>query len=51
MRSLGYLTSMVDEIRKMLKTEEGAAVQQSFYRHVLKSWGEHGLGFHEHYPK
>ncbi|MNC09967.1 hypothetical protein D3C75_576010 [compost metagenome] len=34
----------------MLKTEEGAEVQKSFYRHVLKSWGEHGLRFHEPYP-
>ncbi|CQR52673.1 glycoside hydrolase family protein [Paenibacillus riograndensis] len=47
---VGSWYEAIDAVRKMLKTEEGAAVQQSFYRHVLKSWGEHGLRFHEHYP-
>lgn len=40
----------IDSARKMLKTEIGADVQQSFYRHIMKSWGEHGLRFHEQYP-
>jgi hypothetical protein len=40
----------IDATRKMLQTEKGADVQASFRRHVLKSWGEHGLRFHEDYP-
>lgn len=36
--------------RDILETEYGADVQESFRRHVLKSWGEHGLRFHENYP-
>lgn len=28
----------------------GAEVQAAFRRHTLKSWGEHGLRFHEPYP-
>ena len=47
---VGSWYEAIDAVRKMLKTEEGASVQQSLYRHVLKSWGEHGLRFHEKYP-
>ncbi|WP_438495715.1 hypothetical protein [Paenibacillus sp. IHBB 3054] len=47
---VGSWYEAIDAVRKMLKTEEGASVQQSFYRHIMKSWGEHGLRFHEPYP-
>ncbi|ETT56172.1 beta-L-arabinofuranosidase domain-containing protein [Paenibacillus sp. FSL P4-0338] len=47
---VGSWYEAIDAVRKMLKTGEGAAVQQSFYRHLMKSWGEHGLRFHEPYP-
>ena len=40
----------IDAARKILGTQEGAEVQASFRRHVLKSWGAHGLRFHEDYP-
>ncbi|HNQ35116.1 MAG TPA: hypothetical protein PKN80_03525 [bacterium] len=40
----------IDAVRRLLETPEGAEVQQSFYRHLMKSWGEHGLRFHEPYP-
>ena len=40
----------IDAARKILDTQEGADVQASFRRHVLKSWGAHGLRFHEDYP-
>ena len=40
----------IDAVRKMLRTEEGADVQAAFRRHLMKSWGEHGLRFHEPYP-
>ena len=40
----------IDCARKVLGTQEGADVQASFRRHVLKSWGAHGLRFHEDYP-
>lgn len=40
----------IDAARKMLGTEKGAEVQQSFRRHVMKSWGAYGLRFHEDYP-
>ncbi len=39
----------IDAIGKMLKTDKGDAVKQSFRRHLMKSWGEHGLRFHEDY--
>lgn len=35
---------------KMLGTEEGDEVKQSLRRHLMKSWGEHGLRFCEKYP-
>lgn len=37
-------------IRQMLGTEEGKEVESAFYRHLMKSWGKHGLRFHEPYP-
>jgi hypothetical protein len=40
----------IDAARKILQTEEGEEVQASFRRHLMKSWGEHGLRFHEDYP-
>lgn len=46
---VGSWYEAIDAVRKMLKTEEGAEVQLSFYRHLMKSWGEHGLRFHEPY--
>ena len=35
---------------RMLGTEEGDEVKQSLRRHLMKSWGEHGLRFCEKYP-
>lgn len=40
----------LDCMLKMLDTKEGEDVLASFRRHVLKSWGEHGLRYHEEYP-
>jgi hypothetical protein len=40
----------ISAARAMLQTDEGAQVQESFYRHLMKSWGEHGLRFAEDYP-
>ena len=34
----------------MLNTNEGDDVKQSLRRHLMKSWGEHGLRFCEKYP-
>ena len=34
----------------MLGTNEGDDVKQSLRRHLMKSWGEHGLRFCEKYP-
>ncbi|MCR4615299.1 MAG: glycoside hydrolase family 127 protein [Clostridiales bacterium] len=39
----------IDAIGKMLNTHKGDAVKESFRRHLMKSWGEHGLRFHEDY--
>jgi len=36
--------------RDVLGTEEGAEVQAAFRRHLLRSWGPHGLRFHANYP-
>ena len=33
----------LDCAMKMLDTNEGAGVLESFRRHIMKSWGEHGL--------
>lgn len=35
---------------EMLGTNEGDDVKQSLRRHLMKSWGEHGLRFCEKYP-
>lgn len=35
---------------RMLNTTEGDNVKQSLRRHLMKSWGEHGLRFCEPYP-
>ena len=35
---------------KMLGTTDGDDVKQSLRRHLMKSWGEHGLRFCEKYP-
>lgn len=36
--------------RQMLNTDDGAEVLDGFKKHLLRSWGEHGLRFHEPYP-
>jgi hypothetical protein len=36
--------------REVLGTEQGKEVEDGFYRHLMKSWGENGLRFHEPYP-
>jgi len=36
--------------RQMLQTTEGQEVESGFYRHLMKSWGDHALRFHEPYP-
>ena len=35
---------------EMLGTREGEEVRQSLRRHLMRSWGEHGLRFCESYP-
>lgn len=40
----------LDSVRKMLNTREGHDVQESFRRYLMKSYGEHGLRFHENFP-
>lgn len=35
---------------EILGTDEGEDVKQSLRRHLMKSWGEHGLRFCEKYP-
>lgn len=40
----------LDSLQEMLQTDEGSGVKASFKRHLMKSWGEHGLRFHEDYP-
>ena len=37
-------------LMEILGTEEGDEVKQSLRRHLMKSWGEHGLRFCEKYP-
>lgn len=34
----------------MLATNDGAEVLAGFKKHLLRSWGEHGLRFHQKYP-
>lgn len=36
--------------REIVGTEEGKEQQDAFRRHLMKSWGEHGLRYHEKYP-
>ena len=36
--------------REVAGTEVGAEHQAAFRRHLMKSWGEHGLRYHEKYP-
>lgn len=40
----------LDAAMQMLGTKEGDDVKQSLRRHLMKSWGEHGLRFCEPYP-
>jgi hypothetical protein len=40
----------IDAVRGMLGTDEGAEVEAGVRRHLMKSWGERGLRFHEDYP-
>lgn len=40
----------LDALQNVLNTKEGSDVLESFRRHLMKSWGEHGLRFHEDYP-
>lgn len=40
----------LDAAMQMLGTKEGEDVKQSLRRHLMKSWGEHGLRFCEPYP-
>lgn len=37
-------------LMEMMETDEGDEVKQSLRRHLMKSWGEHGLRFCEKYP-
>ena len=37
-------------VQEMLGTDEGAAVREGFRRHLMRSWGPHGLRFHHDYP-
>src|SRR5690554_5458492 len=37
-------------VMDILGTDEGAGVLGGFKRHLMKSWGDHGLRFHEKYP-
>lgn len=36
--------------REVVGTEKGKEQQEAFRRHLMKSWGEHGLRYHEKYP-
>lgn len=40
----------LDAAMSMLGTSDGDDVRQSLRRHLMKSWGEHGLRFCEPYP-
>ncbi len=37
-------------VMEMLGTEDGSEVLGGFKTHLMRSWGEHGLRFHERYP-
>lgn len=47
---VGSWYEAIDSTMKMLNTAAGEDVRQSFRRHLMKSWGEYGLRFHEDYP-
>ena len=36
--------------REIVGTDGGQKQQEAFRRHLMKSWGEHGLRYHEKYP-
>lgn len=40
----------IDAAGRILGTGEGDDVKAAFRRHLMKSWGEHGLRFHDDYP-
>lgn len=40
----------LEDLQAILGTDEGSDVLESFKRHLLKSWGEHGLRFSHPYP-
>ncbi len=40
----------LDSVMKILGTNDGAEVLNGFKTHLLRSWGEHGLRYHEKYP-
>ena len=40
----------LDSVQQLLGTTEGSDKLASFQRHLLSSWGEHGLRFHKKYP-
>jgi len=37
-------------VQQMLGTDAGSDVREGFRRHLMRSWGPHGLRFHEDYP-
>jgi hypothetical protein len=37
-------------VQQVLATRQGAKVLDGFKKHLMRSWGEHGLRFHEPYP-
>lgn len=40
----------IDSAMKLLNTTDGADVKDSLHRHLLNSWGDKGLRYHEPYP-
>ena len=40
----------LDSMQQLLGTDEGSDKLASFQRHLLSSWGEHGLRYHKKYP-
>lgn len=39
----------IESAMRTLNTKDGSEVKESLRRHLMKSWGEHGLRFHEPY--
>lgn len=37
-------------LRHLMGTEEGLKAERGFQRHLLRSWGKHGLRYNEDYP-